>query len=48
MNASPLEMAVEELPLGPYIRRLRPLIEIGEDNPLSRELSAGFSEGKLG
>jgi hypothetical protein len=52
-------MACERLAIGDGCRRiaprsswrLRPLIEIGEvekKNSLSRELSAGFSEGKLG
>jgi transposase len=43
-------MAVEESPLGSLVRRPRSLIEIGEveKNSLCRELSAGYSEGKLG
>ena len=33
-----VEMAVEESPLGPYVWRSRPLIEIGEKGSLRREL----------
>jgi hypothetical protein len=52
-----LRMACERLAIGDGCRRiaprsswrLRPLIEIGElRESLCRELSAGFSEGKLG
>jgi hypothetical protein len=42
-------MAVEELPLGPYMEAPTAKLEISEvqKNSLSRELSAGYSEGNL-
>ena len=45
-NASPLKMAVEELPLGLLLEAPTAQREIGEKLAKSREPSAGSSEGQ--